>query len=60
MVVIFIGLIKYLFRPLFIILFCLLIIISHLNYSYRWKNNKEARELYIYFKLCNKGKLVNK
>ncbi len=60
MVVIFIESIKYLFRSCFIILFCLLIIISHLNYSYRWKNNKEARELYIYFKLCNKGKLVNK
>ena len=60
MVVIPIQLIIYLFQTLFIMIFCLIIIISHLNFSDKSRINKESRKLQIYFKLCNKGKLINK
>ena len=50
----------YFFQYLFIMFFCLLIIISNFNFLYKSKINKESRELKIYYKLCNKGKLLNK
>ena len=59
MVVIPIQFIIYLIKSLFIMIFCLLIIISHFNFSYK-STNKESRKLYIYFKLCNRGQLINK
>ena len=56
----------YIYQHLFILLFLLLIITSYLNFSlnlftiYKFKTNRESRKLQIYFKLCNKGKLINK
>ena len=60
MVIIPIQINVYLFQYLFIIFFCIIIIFSHLNFIYKSKTNKESRKLEIYFKLCNKGKLINK
>ena len=60
MVVIPIQFIIYLLKSLFIMIFYLLIIISTFNFSYKFKTLKESRKLYIYFKLCNRGQLINK
>jgi cellulose synthase/poly-beta-1,6-N-acetylglucosamine synthase-like glycosyltransferase len=55
-----INLFACLLKSLFIMIFCLLILISYLNLSFKLKTNKESRKLEIYFKLCNRGQLIKK